>query len=97
MSADEHAWLELLDAALRVPSLAPPGGEDLALRAMSCALHGHLYTLVHKRGTELVRDFSKGGSSFAIAAGMLGAWWQEVRVGWPGFLRALGGLCSGKA
>ncbi len=85
MSAAQHAWEKMLDAALRVPSLAPPGGEDLALRAMSCALHGRCYTPVHACGVELLSDFSKGDSSFAVAAGMLGAWWQEVCAGRPYF------------
>ncbi|CAL8465149.1 g4684 [Coccomyxa elongata] len=77
MPASQHAWEKMLDAALRVPSLAPPGGEDLALRAMSCALHGRCYRPVHARGMQLLSDFSEGDSSFAVAAGMLGAWWQE--------------------
>ncbi|BDA50749.1 probable RNA polymerase II-associated protein 1 at N-terminal half [Coccomyxa sp. Obi] len=72
---DALSWAKVVDAALRVPVLAPPGGEDLALRAMSCALHGMCRWCI--RADDLLDENSKGASSFAVAAGMLGAWWQE--------------------
>ncbi len=68
----------MLDAALRMPSLAPPGGEDLALRAMSCALHMQSIEPAINGASTAISKFASSDSSFAAAAALSGAWWQEV-------------------
>lgn len=68
----------MLDAALRMPSLAPPGGEDLALRALSCTLHEQSQGPAMTAAGAQISNFASSDSSFAAAAALCGAWWQEV-------------------
>jgi len=66
-------------AAMQVLTTAPPGGEDLALRALSCALHARCLAPLIQAADELLRGFAEEGGGLAAAAGSLGAWWQLVR------------------
>ena len=58
----------------------PPGAEDLALRALSCLLHGSLMESTYSKATAAMKVFFNGNSTLAEAALRQGAWWQKVGV-----------------
>lgn len=58
----------------------PPGAEDLALRALSCLLHGSLMESIYTKATAAVKAILKGDSTLAEAALRHNAWWQKVGV-----------------
>ena len=58
----------------------PPGAEDLALRALSCLLHGSLMESVYTKAIAAMKAFLEGNSTLAEAALRQGAWWQKVGV-----------------
>lgn len=75
--------------ALKVLSLAPPGGEDIALRTLGLALHPTQLPAVLEAAEQHLRRFSSGGSSLANVASQFGACWQVVSRQWLLFFSAI--------
>lgn len=81
--SEEDSGVGAIDAALAAVALAPPGGEALALRALSCALRPgvHLAALRRAAGAAMAA-IAAGGGGLAQAArcSALPAAEQEVRA-----------------
>ena len=72
--------LQLSNALMWALTALPPGAEDLALRALSCFLHGSLMESMYTKATAAEKAFLDGNSTLAGAALRQGAWWQKVGV-----------------
>ena len=82
LHCEQDSGVGATDAAIAAVALAPPGGEALALRALSCALRpGVCLSALRRAGGAALAAFAAGGCAMAQAArcSALPATQQEVR------------------